>query len=1497
VWRLLPNGSPVADEQRRKLFPTQNRVFSFPRALALFPLTPGGSLTQAAVVLRLPNPDNEYRLNLIDLRPQRFGTVTGGTSLWKGSDNLAVLAVSPDGRYLAVAGNTNHEIRTYAIADLRQNKAQPQTLRGSGVTVTSVTFVKKDQEVGLALKGPKLEDEETGPLNLVFNLTQRKLTGDQNGWRTDEPTIGVTVKRAVRQTEKGPRPVIVVLRGDTEEGRVELKENHIVTAVAPLPAQPPSRTRLLAVAYLDELRQPWLNLYNPLSGELIRQCTGHVAPIGHLACSGDGRLLASAALDQVVCVWSLTDLDKVANQRGMLRGVAVESGPNGLIVAEIDKSELHARNQGKVLQGQIIKGLVRGGQLQPLATPRAFYDAIWAIKPGQTVTLRLADPAGKQPDAEVPLVVGQGADEQKPLFSLFIDRRGKPEEHAWIAWNPNGPYETNAPQTEQRLGWHFNPAKTGAAPSFARAAEYHQQYYKEGLLKHLVARGNLTGALEDLKKETESQKRPEPRMSLWIREAAAPPLEITDRAVVRRPHQLMLAINNFPPDQLETARWRFDSSPWAQFDQATGRERSADLTELNWKRGPHQIRVELRTRESIPQVFTQVLEIGYLPPPPVIRFDPDWLKPLVGNKRVNEILPLRLEARDARFRLRATVFPGLAGQNVVVHLQWGNQREQVGVDIDRIFDMQAGETPITIEALNEGASGENEPLERVSRTLVVTFLPSKAPLQLTLEGVVVPTSGAVLPVVPGKAVVVETASVRVHGRIAAEDELDEAMRDQQRLSGFKPGAANVAIDEPLTLRPGLQTFQFATKTKGGKTSQALLTLVYRPLPPRLELTEPSQGLVVTEGRDQPHVQIKGRLIPRDGASPFQAAITVNGKQVGRPVINSETLTADVPLDPGENRIEVRLTNEWHGTPTVQQTLVTYRRPPRIVELENPTIGPKPLIDLVARVESPSDLPLTGAEVNGRKLPPDSLTVQKVAVQVATWKVVATGVPLERGENAIQVVVRNADGPCLKPATLEDIVFSPEPPAKAVVGFEDPQRDMTVKTPRYRVRFHVQSVSPLQRVEMLQNGRVVATVNGKDVARNAEGGYEVRHALLLDLRPGANPLQLTAVNDGGRQTAGVTVTYTPVPVQVVIDKLEWKDKPGQWIFPQEQDEQHSVFPAVAEGRVRLHGHVTWLDANDKQLKETIWVRLRVNGFLQLPTALAPHEGSKPERAFHVDLTLNRPRDNQITLAIPQLKAEDASCRQCSVVECGRPVQGQRLRLLIVGIGQLNKKNLSEQALEAFHAKPDPSRPGRFTAPPAFAEVIIPDILTGYVTAGQVYDVVQQIKEAIETPEPVDATGALNDVVMLYYQGQETINQAGHFLWTSDSRRETDLQWTAISCDALARVFADTPGAQVMLLDVVRQRPVVQAKDTILQWCSSQDSPVGAFRCAWEGSGAVPDDAHLLTAWKGALAHVGKLGDLDRVLTGTFAQVSRRYLQEMFKDYVPPEAAGLRVGGTP
>src|SRR5262249_48189702 len=160
------------------------------------------------------------------------------------------------------------------------------------------------------------------------------------------------------------------------------------TAYAILPRRPSLNLAILAVAYLDNHDEAFLVLYNAESGEPLRQLTGHLTQINSLAFSANGKLLASTAEDQVVCIWGVVDLDQILGKHGRLVGVAVEQRPNNdLVVADVAEDSPLRR---KVHQGDMIEGMFDGDNLDRLDSPQVFYSAIfYRTKPGEQVALRI----------------------------------------------------------------------------------------------------------------------------------------------------------------------------------------------------------------------------------------------------------------------------------------------------------------------------------------------------------------------------------------------------------------------------------------------------------------------------------------------------------------------------------------------------------------------------------------------------------------------------------------------------------------------------------------------------------------------------------------------------------------------------------------------------------------------------------------------------------------------------------------------------------------------------------------------------------------------------------------------------------------------------------------------------------------------------------------------------------------------------------------------------
>src|SRR5439155_16078474 len=111
-----------------------------------------------------------------------------------------ILAFAPRGGHLAVAGNDQHEIKVFPILELTKREPRFQTLKSAGSNFRGIAFVKKNNDVALALRSQAAD--ETGPGaaaariaelkagDVIFDFSRRRLTADQSGWSIDASAVG-----------------------------------------------------------------------------------------------------------------------------------------------------------------------------------------------------------------------------------------------------------------------------------------------------------------------------------------------------------------------------------------------------------------------------------------------------------------------------------------------------------------------------------------------------------------------------------------------------------------------------------------------------------------------------------------------------------------------------------------------------------------------------------------------------------------------------------------------------------------------------------------------------------------------------------------------------------------------------------------------------------------------------------------------------------------------------------------------------------------------------------------------------------------------------------------------------------------------------------------------------------------------------------------------------------------------------------------------------------
>jgi hypothetical protein len=462
-------------------------------------------------------------------------------------------------------------------------------------------------------------------------------------------------------------------------------------------------------------------------------------------------------------------------------------------------------------------------------------------------------------------------------------------------------------------------------------------------------------------------------------------------------------------------------------------------------------------------------------------------------------------------------------------------------------------------------------------------------------------------------------------------------------------------------------------------------------------------------------------------------------------------------------------------------------------------------------------------------------------------------------------------------------------------FLEPRRDTAISTPRLMVRFQVRSEGDLERVRLLQEGRPPLPIDTAS-ARREGARRELTVAQEIELQPGTNRLSVEAVSVSGRlpDARQLVVTYVPPPLRVEIERLTELRPGGASVEVQRDARGELVLPKVASGRVRLHGRIVWANPAVGKRGELFVLRVFVNGFQQLPIVRRRRSG-EATTSFEAPLLLNRARDNHIRLAFSADNAgEPVECR----VDCGEPATRLRLHVLVLS-PHAKTERIEEEVRKAI----EPRRLEGGQPATAFEEVRIAATLTGSKVFRQfVYFQLVQLKEEIVSRQMTTLRRQdtpKNDVLMIYYEGGEAINNKGHFFEThapsGSSKR------FGMSCDELANFLAELPGAHVLLLDVERPAPAVDdpPRDKIARW--KDDYPnarihVVVMRCARREGAGEAGGVRLIPVLQQTMPRANRLSELRALIEKAIAQFADRNLL-VFTAYLPSELADLTVGPPP
>ncbi|HJT76705.1 MAG TPA: hypothetical protein VJ739_05840, partial [Gemmataceae bacterium] len=950
-----------------------------------------------------------------------------------------------------------------------------------------------------------------------------------------------------------------------------------------------------------------------------------------------------------------------------------------------------------------------------------------------------------------------------------------------------------------------------------------------------------------------------------------------------------------PLDTLRSASWQLDGGPAQAFDlnAATG---ARLLAPLRLARGVHKVRVVAHTLEAPERDYVEEITVRYQPPAPAVDLGKGPARLAVMNPAFH--LQAQVKAAAAGEDVRVTVTQMHNGAKVDTHTETAAVGPDKPLALDREVTLKPGYNRIEIVAANKDALAGHEDMETDRAALEVTLVEKQKarPPVIALGAVTELGNGDERQEVePGKPVLVRSPRVRVSGSVKAGENLtvaewlQDGAKEATRLTGFDPdkkAAKELDIAQELRLRPGEQAVRFRARTATSDPAEAVLSLYYRPAVPFVEMQPLETGPVLRGEQDSAVVTVTGHVIPTDDPQPYDAAVLVNDKPpAGKPAVVARdgVLTAKVPVTPGENRIQFRLTNRWGSAFTSEPLLLHYLRPPHVVALKRDGAEDnRPVVDLAAEVRSP--LPLLAdavrVEVNGRARA-GKVTVDQADGKAATVHV--KGVPLDAGEeageatkNEIRLWVSNRDGECPEPGVLA-VTYRPKQPPPSVEFLQPREDSITVYQPELPVRLLVRSTTPLRRVALVAEGGREIPVDLANLKPDARGHYEVKPELKVTLPAGLTQFRIEAANAGGTvSSTPLTVNYPRRPVRVLIDSLLPLGG-GEKVVPEALPDGRLRLPELQSGRLRMRGRVVWDEREDERLKKARLVRVYVNGFQQLPALLKPPAGDSRERAFETDLVLNQAAGNRVLVDIPGLEQE-ASSRTDFTADCRNPQRAERLHIFALSTWAGDGKKLKDRVLGAFQIPDDPSGPAKSSV---FDSVSLYGPLVGYeVRPVYVYTQLINIREQIEGLANAGARG--NDLVVFYYQGREVVNPQGNLFRTS------------MTADELKSIFAETPGAHLLLFDVDRGKVGATAKDKIGQWGNNFPEAahhVAVLHYAWLGSDNVPRDGRLLQLLQAALPQAAQLAEVATLIHKD-AAASPEY-QKMITDseFVPGDMKNI------
>lgn len=393
------------------------------------------------------------------------------------------LAFHPTKPLLAIAGGNDHEVTLWHLGE--GGRKVVQVVRSAGSCLWGVGLSKDGWRLGFQdQRNEKWDDPNrrgAGPWR-VFDL-RRHAWAAATGFEPVAPlrrAAGWSVEPSARS-----RYVWHVVAPDGARYPLPLddKQDAIPWCYSFLPAKDGEPVRL-AVGHYWGVSVFELTERGP---RRTRMLTGHQGEVMALAVSADGDWLVSASNDQTIAAFSLKP---IASGSELGARFAVHDGR--LLVEAVDvggpawEAGLLEGDEVVLLAVGTTRVFDRDGSKygRPVGRPGDCADALRRPVPG--VNLHFGIRRAGQPG----MVEMVSSGRQRPLWRFFPTRGGE-----WVLWMWRNAYYDCSPNGDYYVGWHVNNRDMDREPTFYKAEQLRQYFWRRPVIDKLLASRDVDAAL------------------------------------------------------------------------------------------------------------------------------------------------------------------------------------------------------------------------------------------------------------------------------------------------------------------------------------------------------------------------------------------------------------------------------------------------------------------------------------------------------------------------------------------------------------------------------------------------------------------------------------------------------------------------------------------------------------------------------------------------------------------------------------------------------------------------------------------------------------------------------------------------------------------------------------------------------------------------------------------------------------------------------------------